>query len=179
MLNGFFKINFRKDKWYWGTKPIHPWPPLEAVSKLPLLLFVKEVMESVREQAKYPRQKARFRCWRRSKFCYLCQMFTDNLPCVDIRLQEIISVIAKILKYDVLEYCLCYMPSNPMFLWSALIANWSTGTKQKLQCWVLLCTDSEICVNSAIQTWLSWLLILWYFLSLMEQIPACLSLFLF
>lgn len=31
-------------------------------------------------------------------------MFTDNLLCVDIRLQEIISAIAKILKYDVLEY---------------------------------------------------------------------------
>lgn len=30
-------------------------------------------------------------------------MFTDNLPCVDIRLQEGISAIAKIPKYNVLE----------------------------------------------------------------------------
>lgn len=31
-------------------------------------------------------------------------MFTDNLPCVDIKLHERISAVAKIPKYDVLEY---------------------------------------------------------------------------
>lgn len=79
-----------------------PMTSLEAVSKLPQLLLVKQVMGSVRERAKQPRQKARFRGWRHSRFCCLCQMFTDNLPCVDIRLQEGISAIAKIPKYNVL-----------------------------------------------------------------------------
>jgi len=48
-------------------------------------------------------------------------MFADNLPCVDIRLQEGISAIAKIPKYVVLEYRLVLdafqIPRSYKVLW--------------------------------------------------------------